>query len=505
MAKNENKNNLVLFDVVKKEVPYHNDFANAIFTNFSRKEKQLLLTLIAGIKEDDSDNNVYHFNPKQIKEILNMKEQRYSILANLIYSIQKKPIGMLISDKKIKTISIFDEVTYNVNDESISVSFGKSAIQLFKKLKGNFSKYFLENIVKLEKENSIEFYLRAESSLFKGNFYLEIEDFSKIFNVNYKSATDIKKHLINICIKDIKKNTDIDIECNSIKKGRSTIGFSFEVKRQLEYTDELKNKIEKIKRNIYISRSGFFKKDNLDKTIHTLLRKFSIEKLINGLDLCYDYVKKDFNSLSYLENAIDYALKKDSNIKSKKNKIVKEKTEKNKKDNIILEPDTEKKEYNLELFNQLSFDEKAKIEKKALSLLEKDNVGNLDFVIRMKNSSPNMYQNTIKKYIIQAMEEEIEEIEFVKDNNAVTKEENINFEINSISKKRGRRKKLDMLNELDKFEEVTKNEKKIISFVKKIYGKDKVDELKKLKNDEKIEIFWNYYIELLKFNEKNKK
>ena len=62
-----------------------------------------------------------------------------------------------------------------------------------------------------------------------------------------------------------------------------------------------------------------------------------------------------------------------------------------------------------------------------------------------------------------------------------------------------------MLDELNKNEEVTKNEKKIISFVKKIYGKEKANEILSLKNEEKIEVFWSYYIELLKFNEEQKK
>ena len=89
MAKKESQNNLTLFDVMKKEVTYHNDFSNTIFTDFTLKEKQLLLFLIAGIKDTDPDNKVYSFNPKEVKRMLNMTRQSYSLLSEFVFSLQK--------------------------------------------------------------------------------------------------------------------------------------------------------------------------------------------------------------------------------------------------------------------------------------------------------------------------------------------------------------------------------------------------------------------------------
>ena len=86
--KKENNNYLSLFDTLSKEVTYHNDFSNTIFKDFSLKEKQLLLFLIAGI---DSENKVYNYNPKEIKTMLNMSKKEYVRLSNLVTSIQKSP------------------------------------------------------------------------------------------------------------------------------------------------------------------------------------------------------------------------------------------------------------------------------------------------------------------------------------------------------------------------------------------------------------------------------
>lgn len=548
MAKKESQNNLTLFDVMKKEVTYHNDFSNTIFTDFTLKEKQLLLFLIAGIKDTDPDNKVYSFNPKEVKRMLNMTRQSYSLLSEFVFSLQKKPLTILKPNKKIEAISIFDKVVYSPNDESIDVKWGNSAIEFFKKFKTNFSDYFLENIIKLKNENSVEFYLKAESNLYRGYFDIEGEDIYKIFNVKYPDLYNVKRFLINTCLKDINKNTDINIQVKNKTIKRKIIGFTFSVRRKVSLSDELTKKIEKIKKNIYISRSGFFNKENLEKTLHKLFRNFSNEELIQGLELCYHNIKNDFSTFSYLKNAIKYALdNKEENKKEKselkeveiidknadiEDAIIVENSEKN--DNLKTEEINSKgieniqlitkvldkeinikekiknKEISLDKFEKLSEEEQALIESKALILFKAENKGQDNFLVLMKKNSPTMYYKTLEKYILETMKENlIEEAEIIQKNippiEAPIEKPLKKLEEKTLPKKRGRRKKLDMLDELDKNEEVPKNEKKIISFVKKIYGKEKISEIILLKNEKKIEVFWSYYIELLKFNEEQKK
>ena len=292
----ENKvtENLKLFnyDDMNKEVVYHNDFSNTIFTDFSLREKKVLLLLIAGINNEDSNDKIYHFDPKEIKNMLSMERKSYGELSKIVHSIQKKPLVILTSKDTMDSISIFDKVTYNAKDQSISVSWGKSAIEMFKNLKGNFSKYFLTNVIKLQSENSVELYLKAESNLFKDNFFISVPDIKKIFSVNYKSIGDMKKRLINCCTDDININTDILLNAIDVKEGRKIVGFTFKVSRKNLLNDTLKKKIEKIKKNIHVSKSGFFSDKKVEKTLHTLFRTFSEKELEKGLELCYKTIRK---------------------------------------------------------------------------------------------------------------------------------------------------------------------------------------------------------------------
>lgn len=470
------------FDDMNKEVVYHNDFSNTIFTDFSLKEKQLLLFLIAGINNEDSNDKIYHFDPKEIKNMLSMERKSYGELSKIVHSIQKKPLVILTSKDTMDSISIFDKVTYNAKDQSISVSWGKSAIEMFKNLKGNFSKYFLTNVIKLQSENSVELYLKAESNLFKDNFFISVSDIKKIFSVNYKSIGDMKKRLINCCTDDININTDILLNAIDVKEGRKIVGFNFKVSRKNLLNDTLKKKIEKIKKNIHVSKSGFFSDKKVDKTLHTLFRTFSEKELEKGLELCYKTIREDFKTLSYLEKAIKFALENES-AKEEKTKKKKETASKESEKTKVANKTTEDDWFSR--FNNLDSAKKEEIEKKALEEFIKINKSQSNFISAMKQKSPTMYYNTLKDYILDFMAEDIPKEEV------------------KAPKKRGRKRKLDMINEMDKTEEITKNEKAIKAFIKKKYGKEKMVEM--LKDTAKYEeIMFKEYINLLKEKEEKK-
>lgn len=504
-VKNEN-NNLCLFDPLKKEVTYRNDFSNTIFKNFSLKEKQLLLFLIAGI---DDENKTYNYNPKEIRTMLNMNRKTYLELSNLISSLQTKPLVIFNPlNKKTIAISIFDSVVFSPQDQSISVIWGNSAKELFKNLKGNFSKYFAKNVENLQSENSIEFYLRAESNLYKGYFYLTLEDIKIMFNKNY-STKELKRSLVNKCATDINNNTDILIETKDIKENRKITGFYFNVSRKNYISENLRDSIALIKKNIYVSKSGLFNNSELEKTIHTLLRNFTEEELKEGFKLCYYNIKEDFKTISYLENAMKFALK-NVNGKEKKNKKVTINFENNSSNNLnnFINENTKKQKKNIEMnisedeifnaFINLDLEKKEKIEKKAIKLYsEKNNIGE-PFVKDMKKKSPTMFYNSLKNIIVELMTANTTTKTNTKKTELAEHEE-----VKNIPKKRGRRKKLDMINELDKTKEVEKNEKTIKAFMKKKYGKEKMLEMiNNSKNYE--ELMFEEYINFLKDKEKNK-
>ena len=220
----------------------------------------------------------------------------------------------------------------------------------------------------------------------------------------------------------------------------------------------------------------------MDKTLHTLFRTFSEKELEKGLELCYKTIREDFKTLSYLEKAIKFALENES---------AKEERTKKKKETVSKEPEKEKTTNKtteddwFSRFNSLDLTKKDELEKKALEEFIKINKSQSNFISAMKQKSPTMYYNTLKDYILNLMTED-------------TPKEEV-----KVPKKRGRKRKLDMIDEMDKTEEISKNEKAIKAFIKKKYGKEKMVEM--LKDAAKYEeIMFKEYINLLKEKEEKK-
>ena len=142
-------------------------------------------------------------------------------------------------------------------------------------------------------------------------------------------------------------------------------------------------------------------------------------------------------------------------------------------------------------FINLDLKTKEKVEKRAIEIyIQKNDVQN-NFLLKMKKSSPTIFYNSLKNTIIEVMKKNIDVEQPEKPKKEIT------------VKKRGRRKKLDMVDELDKTKEVEKNEKTIKSFMKKKYGKEKMMEMINSSQNYE-ELMFEEYINFLKEKEKNK-
>lgn len=452
--------NLLLFDEVKKEVVYSNDFSEVIFTNYNLRHKKLLLLLIAGLNETDK---TYTFEGKSIKTAINMERKAYTEFSKLLIELQNKPFLMYNKEtEELDRISIFDKITFT-KDKKILVTFGNSARKFFLNLKGNFSKFLIKNIESLSISNSIDLYLRAETNLFRNNFYMSIDEIKRYFEVNYQSSKDIETRIIKPCCKDISNNTDINIEYQKIKKGKAIDGYKFLINRNFKISENLLEAIEKAKKNIYINKS---KTLDSEKNIYSLSSEFSEEKLILGLQYCYRNINKEFKTLSYIKNTIKNM---DLNGVSNFTSISKTKSTQSK---IINSKEIFKE------FQKLDDFDKLKIEEKIYNMYEDEEKKMFEIYL---NKDKNLFYSAIMdklcKYLIE--------------NKIIS----ITFDSTPEKKKRGRRKKIDMIEELDMKVETTKHEKKIISFMKKTLTKEEISELLQ-KN--KLEVLSKYYIELLK-------
>ena len=488
-----NKENLTLFDSLKKEVPYSNSFSETVFDKYSVREKKLLLVLVSGIK--DKKDSSYKFNPKDIKKLINMKNQSYKDLAKLVFEIQKKPILTFNKEKnRLDSISLFTKVSFLANDESIIVNFSEDAKEFFLGLRGNFSKYFIENIKNLSSEKSIELYLRAESSIFKKSFTMSLKDIEIFLQKKY--SKNLESRIIKSSVDDINEKTNIHIEYTKIKEGRKIVAFKFFPTRSSKLSDELSASIDIAKKNIYILKAITFDM----ATIQKLLCSFTEEELIEGLKLAYKKINKSFKTLSYLQKTIKSCLE-ENQVKVTAKKEVN--TEALISEILPLESQNDSSKV-LEIWNVLEEPLKSEIEKKAVELLLKKDKVSVNFIDRMKNDNYSIYCKTLSKYIFSVIDSEYN---FLNKNttNSLIEIKPIIEEKKSekiVKKRKGRPKKLDMLDKLNFEEEVVKVKKQMITYLRKKLGKENIKELfNKFSEEEEIKFLIENYVDFLKSKE----
>lgn len=214
--------------IIKKKEKKMNNSDNLFLFDLSLKEKQFLFFLVRIIKEEDPKGKIYSFNFKQINKILdcNSYESLSEIGKNNFLSI-------LYPNKTFEKIFIFNSIGLiqkNQNNQ-IELSFGDSATQFFKSLNSTFPENYVDNILKLENQYSVELYLKSEFNISKGNFSFDIEDLRKIFSINSRKNLNMA-NLIENCINDINNNTDISISFKSIKNDKNSITYTCNIKRK---------------------------------------------------------------------------------------------------------------------------------------------------------------------------------------------------------------------------------------------------------------------------------
>lgn len=214
--------------IIKKKEKKMNNSDNLFLFDLGLKEKQFLFFLVKTIKEEDSKDKIYSFNFKQINKILDCNS--YEILSKIG---KNNFFSILYPNKTFEKIFIFNSIGLiqkNQNNQ-IELSFGNSATQFFKSLNSTFPKNYVENILKLKNQYSVELYLKSEFKISKGSFSFDIEDLKKIFNMDSKKNLNMV-NLIENCVNDINNNTDISLFFESIKNEKNIITYCFNIKRK---------------------------------------------------------------------------------------------------------------------------------------------------------------------------------------------------------------------------------------------------------------------------------
>lgn len=252
--------------------------------NLSSLEQKLLLITISEIK--NSEKNTIEFTTKELYNILNITTNRQNELRKTLETLVNKSIIIidksLSNRKKTLVTHWFSSVTYNENG-TIQIAFDTELLPYLLQLKTNFTTYTLDNILPMKKKYSIRFYelLKQYQKIGKRNF--TISELREILNCEkeYPRFQSFEQRIIDPAVKEINQYTDIEIEYNKFKKGKSIseVEFIIKSKRAVENTKEIITAC-----------------DEFEKLTQTELEKLKNDYPMSEIVEAYDYVRKSTHS-----------------------------------------------------------------------------------------------------------------------------------------------------------------------------------------------------------------
>lgn len=128
------------------------------------------------------------------------------------------------------------EIRYIENEGIVKLIFAPAIVPLITRLEKHFTKYELEQISNLSSAYAIRLYELLVSWRSTGETPVyELNDFRQILGVketDYPIISDLKKRVLDISIKQLNEHTDITVQYEQHKKGRSISGFSFTFKQK---------------------------------------------------------------------------------------------------------------------------------------------------------------------------------------------------------------------------------------------------------------------------------
>ena len=135
-----------------------------------------------------------------------------------------------------------DELLFQwINTPRIKNKSGKDIIKIsddvmpyLYNLQEKFTSYELYQILALKGSHSIALYELFKSYLFRKSVKFSIDDIKKYLSLEdkYKEYKEFRRRVIEPSVKEINEYTDLQVEWEPIKKGRTYVGIHFKIKNK---------------------------------------------------------------------------------------------------------------------------------------------------------------------------------------------------------------------------------------------------------------------------------
>ena len=284
-GKNSEKNNIIV---------QHNNLIEARY-RLTLQEKRIVLWLSSQVTSFDEDFKEHHLSIKEFADMTNTKgENLYTNLQTITRRLMQRIITIRpIGEKRLIQVAWLGAADYKIDKGIISLSFHPHLKPFFLKLKDNFTKINISDVMCLQSIHSTRIYELLKQREYVGERIIKLEDLRDICGISsekYKQINDLQRYVLNISQREINEKTDIEISYSMIKEGRKYVAVEFKIKNKDKYckNKQLFQKIgqeAKKKDSLLEEIKKFgFSRNTVSKMISNI-SDFDIEQAVRSVEL----------------------------------------------------------------------------------------------------------------------------------------------------------------------------------------------------------------------------
>ena len=202
-------------------------------------ELKILDTYLARINARDPETKLVKFTKGEYEELMGLKQIKTPQLKKHTQALLGKVVTLPYGNNGYEQFTLFTHARCDQDKETLewTVELGcneKLEPIFFNLEEAGYLRYRLKNILPLSSKHSVLLYLYFKDNMFRAPFEISLKELREKLgiedNKTYESFKYFKRDIIDKCISEINKLTDIDVSYERKTRGRITVGLIFNVK-----------------------------------------------------------------------------------------------------------------------------------------------------------------------------------------------------------------------------------------------------------------------------------
>jgi hypothetical protein len=228
-------------DVKNRLVKKSNSAISSRVKGYSLNQMKIMNLAISELTELTTADEVLSFQAVDLLKALGLGENNHTELRKSTLDMIRG-IEIPKADGGFSQVPVFHEIEYHTGG-TVDIRFHEKVLPLLVQAKTEYTKYYFQNIQRLKSTYSVKIYelCKQYQNTKQGYRDLTIDELKTYLDIplkKYSRYCDLNQWVIKPTTKEVTEKTDLKVDIEPIKKGRSTTGIRFYI--------TLKNKEKKI-------------------------------------------------------------------------------------------------------------------------------------------------------------------------------------------------------------------------------------------------------------------